>query len=311
MKYLPKLHQLQVFHAVIMHGSIRAAAKAINQSQSGVTRSIQDLEKIVGMTLMIRRGGGIVLTEAGKLFEVRTQLILNELGRTINEIDSLKYTTSGSVSLGLSSLPIFTVFPLAIKKFKRKFPHSKVFNVEGQTTELLPHLRCGKLDFIVGTSISPEFLSGFIQEPLFNASYCIYARKGHPLADSTSLSELKDADWYLPSGSTVNYKELEMLLDNSNGIVMRGEGMSALHMVINADYLTIADKAIMHIPHFSQNLCIIPIKETLCTIQYGVVYSSERPLTLASRNLIDEIRWECGSYPWFSGSPIGTMGAKL
>lgn len=301
MRYLPKLQQLKIFHAVIMCGSIRSAAKLINQSQSGVTRSIQDLEKIVGIALIKRGQGGITLTEAGKLFQTRTQLILNELKRTINELDNLKYTTSGSLSLGLSYFPIFTIFPGAIKRFKSKFPHSKVVNVEGDTPDLLPDLRSGKLDFIVGISLSPELHSGFVQEPLFNTSSCIYARKDHPLVDCSSLNELKDADWCLPSNYITNYKELEMLLDNTNSITIRGAGMSALYMAINDGYLTFADKSIIHIPSFSQNLCVIPVKERPSTSQYSVVYSVDRPLTLVSKSLIDEIRLECLNYPCFSG----------
>ncbi|WP_431225980.1 LysR family transcriptional regulator (plasmid) [Serratia sp. L9] len=37
-----------------MQGGIRAAAKALEQSQPGITRSIQELEKTLGTQLVMR-----------------------------------------------------------------------------------------------------------------------------------------------------------------------------------------------------------------------------------------------------------------
>ena len=45
MRHLPKINQLKNLRAIIQHGSIRSAAEANHQTQSAMTRSIQELEK--------------------------------------------------------------------------------------------------------------------------------------------------------------------------------------------------------------------------------------------------------------------------
>ncbi|CAI0744355.1 TPA: LysR substrate-binding domain-containing protein [Serratia fonticola] len=302
MRYLPKLQQLQTFQSVLLHGSIRTAAKALGQSQPGVTRSLQELEQILGISLMTRGSTGVVLTDIGRLFNSRIELILNELDRALDEIEHHIHSVSGPVTIGLSLLPILTIFPGAIKRFKTKHPTSCVTNVEGQISELLPGLRNGKLDFIICAHAPLEYLGGLIQEPLIDTQYFIYARKGHLLAHCTSLVELQDADWFLPVTKIGYYNQLEQILfksdNDKNKSIMRGTGSAALQMVMNADYLTIATSQMIRNNFLKQELCIIQVKEMLPAAKFCLVYSSERPLTLAAKNLMHEFRLESQYYDW-------------
>ena len=302
MRYLPKLQQLQTFQAILLHGSIRTAAKALGQSQPGVTRSLQELEQILGISLITRGSTGVALTDIGRLFNSRIELVLNELDRALDEIEHHTSSTSGPVTIGLSLLPILTILPGAIKRFKVKHTKSCVTNVEGQISELLPGLRNGKLDFIICAHAPLEYLGGLIQEPLMSTQYFIYARKGHPLANCNSLVELQDADWFLPVTKIGYYDKLDQFLFKSSNSqhksIMRGTGCAALQMVMNADYLTIATSQMIHNSHLKQDFCIIPVKEILPTAKFCLIYSSERPLTLAAKNLMHEFRLESQYYDW-------------
>lgn len=302
MRYFPKLQQLQAFQAVILHGSIRAAAKALDQSQPGLTRSLQELEQTLGTALVIRGGSGVIPTDAGRLFSTRIELVLNELDRALNEIEHHNHSTSGAVMVGLSSLPILTIFPGALKRFRRRYKQSTVTNIEGQISNLLPNLRNGELDFIICADIPSDYLSGLVQEPLFSTSCHIYAREGHPLANCTSLAELQDADWFLPVSSIGQYSQLEQLIfkssDHQRKAIMRGTATAALQMTMNADYLTIAARELIRTHFLNQKFCIIPVKETLPKVEFWLIYSSERPLTMAAKNLMDEFRWESQHYSW-------------
>src|SRR5690349_12646283 len=48
------LSQLRIFQAVVEHGSLRAAARALDLAQSGVTQQLQSLEATLGATLFTR-----------------------------------------------------------------------------------------------------------------------------------------------------------------------------------------------------------------------------------------------------------------
>lgn len=53
-----KLHQLRAFVDVARYGSIRAASRAAGLSQPALTKSIKELEEVLGARLFIRRSQG-------------------------------------------------------------------------------------------------------------------------------------------------------------------------------------------------------------------------------------------------------------
>ena len=61
------LHHLRLFRATAREGTLTAAAKALNISQSAVSTQIKALETDLGHDLFERRGRNLVLTEAGRI----------------------------------------------------------------------------------------------------------------------------------------------------------------------------------------------------------------------------------------------------
>lgn len=68
--------ELQVFVSVIDCGSITAAAEALQQTVSGVSRALTRLEKKLDATLVRRTTRRLQLTDEGELFLTRARLIL-------------------------------------------------------------------------------------------------------------------------------------------------------------------------------------------------------------------------------------------
>lgn len=61
------LHHLRLFRATAREGTLTAAARALNISQSAVSTQIRALETDLGHDLFERRGRNLVLTEAGRV----------------------------------------------------------------------------------------------------------------------------------------------------------------------------------------------------------------------------------------------------
>lgn len=302
MRYLPKLQQLKVFQQVIRSGSIRGAARALEQSQPAVSRTIRELEQILATQLIIRSSQGMTLTETGRAFALRMQLILEELQRAADEIQQLNQHSQGNVAIGCSSLLTLTVLPELIEAFKQPFPQTNLLIREAQLSTLLPALREGRLDFAVGT-VSPELpLEDLVREPLFSASFCIIARLGHPLAQATSLDELREAKWLLPETDMGYYQQLRATLGTFYQQLTRSPIRSdsvtcGLNMVLEADYLTIVARAMSAPFHLQHRLVTLPI-DTLPQAQYCVLYSQKSPLTVTARRFLDLLRAHCLRYPW-------------
>jgi LysR family transcriptional regulator of gallate degradation len=63
------IRQARTFLAVADSSSVTGAAKAINRSQTSVTKAIQDLEKELGVELFDRSSKGVTLTAFGKALQ--------------------------------------------------------------------------------------------------------------------------------------------------------------------------------------------------------------------------------------------------
>ncbi|WP_431225045.1 LysR substrate-binding domain-containing protein [Serratia sp. L9] len=294
---IPKLTHLKALQAVIQYGSIRAAAKALKQTQPAVTRSIKALEEILGAPLIVRGTKGIVLTEIGQLFEPRMKLILHELERGVDEIKQAIGDFQGTIAFGSSYLPTFSILPQIIKRAHKKHSDIRISLEVGQFSELLPLLRLGQLEFFIGVVSDDISINGFIKENLVETDFCIVAGNGHPLAKSTSLVELCGANWYLPKAEAGYYSQLKSLLfpagiGTSGSVLISNSTAVAEQLVIHGDYLSIGPVLMLDEPLFKKSLCRLPINETLPSAHYSLVYRQQTTLTVLARYMAEEIRKE-------------------
>lgn len=304
MRYLPKLHQVNVFNEVIRSGSIRSAAKKMNLTQPALTRALQELEHNMGATLMIRSNEGVTLTEAGKSFAIRANLILSELEKAADEIEEINKSTYGRVAFGISSLFGITILSGVMKDFKKSYPKTLITIKEAQLSTLLPGLRDGRLDFALGTLTDEMPLGDFITTPLFDAPFCIVGRKNHPLSNSRSIQDLAEAKWLIPETDMGYYHYIRQCIpfnhpDSPSAPVLTDSTVCIMNLVMNSDYLTILAQARLNEPRFGGVLSAIPAGESLLPVgHYGLLYPRKRPLTQASLAMVELFKWHCQHHSW-------------
>lgn len=303
MRHLPKLYQLKTFQEVIRNGSIRAAARAMNQSQPTVTRTIRELEERLETVLMTRSAKGVKLTEAGKQFAIRMQAILSELERAIDEIQMINQNAQGSLHIGFSSLIELTVFPKVLAEFRRAFPNTLIKLNDGQLSSHIPLIREKHLDFAVG-SVTEDFpLTEFIIKPLFKAPFGIVCRKGHPLAQATSWSQLAQARWVIPQTDMGYYHQLKQQLapiysSLENAPIFTDSMVCGFNLIVKQDYLCILARAMSEPFLMHNHFAIIPIKEFIPMATYSLIYSNETPLTQPAAQMIKILQWHCQNTNW-------------
>lgn len=244
MKYLPKMQQLHVFRQVVRSRSIRGAARVMGQSQPAVSRTLRELEQVLSAQLFLRGNEGITLTEAGEAFSRRAEWILEELQRAAEEVEQINHFSQGKLTIGFSSLIALSVFPAVADSFKSRLPQASLHIKEGQLATLLPLLQQGELDLAIGTINPAKVPEDVIVEPLFSAPFCVISRRDHPLAEATSLSELRRAKWLLPEANIGYYQQLQDELNEFYGQmheapIRTDSVICGLNMVLHSDYLTI------------------------------------------------------------------------
>lgn len=70
--------KLKVFKAVASCHSFTLASRELNISQPAVSQNIADIERMAGVSLFLRNRGEVVLTDAGKVFEMLADRILKD-----------------------------------------------------------------------------------------------------------------------------------------------------------------------------------------------------------------------------------------
>ncbi len=297
MRYLPKLQQLKVFQQVIRAGSIRAAARAMNQTQPAVSRALRELEQTLETQLIIRGTHGMTLTPSGQAFAQRMQFILEELQRAAEEVQQIDAISAGSIAVGFSSLMGMLLLPQLIEQFSEQFPQTKLRIQEGHLLTLLPALREGRLDLAIDIVGSDVPMAGLSCESLFITPICVLARRHHPLRHATNITQLGKANWLLPDDDMGYYQQLSQSLlqiaPQSAHTILHGNSLLfGLTLVLSSDYLTLGSSAMLRLPFIRRMFCQLPILH-LPSVEYSLLYSQKTPLTLTARRFIELIRYRC------------------
>jgi DNA-binding transcriptional LysR family regulator len=290
-----KLHHLRDLLAVVEKGSIRAAAKHLGLGQPALSRSLRDLEQELGVPLLERRARGAVLTEMGELFSRRAGAAFNELSRAREEIDQRLGAVQGKMVVCLSSLSHIALLPAALGPFRRRYAQVELRIIEGAYPMVERRLVDGTVDFFVGPLPPTGIAGGLQQEKLFDNSRIVLARKGHPLAEATSLAELVDADWITTSITNDPAAEFHDLFA-SHGLPPPRLALcveSLLTMMVgmtSTDLLAISPRQYGDSPLLGGQVRRVPIRERLAGPSLFLVKRASIPLTPAAEYLADLLR---------------------
>ena len=282
-----KLHHLRDFIAIANASSVRGAARTLGLAQPALTRSLRELEKEVGASLVERHPRGVVLTSAGNAFLARARAAVEELRRGKEEVAQLSDHFEGAVTIGLSSAVFLALIPEAFAAFRREMPLIHVHLIEGLFPTLEPQLRDGRLDFYVGPR--PELMPGdtYRVDLLFRNERVVVCRAGHPRRNVKSLRELVDADWVLTGlRGRVEQEFEEQFFElglNCPQAITQGDSLLAIVTLLNAsDAFAFVPRQWADTQLIKHSIRILPIKETLKGPDIVQITRAGLPLTPAA-----------------------------
>ncbi|RKQ86995.1 DNA-binding transcriptional LysR family regulator [Solirubrobacter pauli] len=138
--------RLRVLDAVARHGTVTAAARALDYSQSSVSHHLARLEAETGAKLLQRAGRGVRLTQAGQLLAGRAAEIIGRLDAADAELAAHVGLTAGRVRLaGFASAIGALVLPAAAE-LAREHPGLEVSSIDTHPPEALTLLRTGRVE---------------------------------------------------------------------------------------------------------------------------------------------------------------------
>lgn len=213
-----RLRHLQCFLAVARLRQLRAAAEALSITQPAVTKTLNELEEIVGVRLLLRERRGVSLTSAGQAFLRHAGDSVAALGQAL---DSVRREPD-RVLLRIGVLP--TVAPAllapALADWRAAQPGATLQVVEGNNSQLLAQLARHELDLAIARLSEPQAMPGITFEYLYAEPLTVVVRPGHPLVERgpVGASELLAYGLIVPPAGTLIRHGAEAILAGQDGV---------------------------------------------------------------------------------------------
>ncbi|WP_047985489.1 LysR family transcriptional regulator [Ornithinibacillus californiensis] len=141
------IQKYMAFVKAAEYGSFTRAADALNYTQSGISRMINDIESDWGIPLFERGRAGISLTSDGLKLLPQLQRICNEHDMLMRQVEDLKDLQSGMIRIGTFSSVATHWLPNIIKFFQKDYPNIDFELLLGDYTEIETWIIEGRVDF--------------------------------------------------------------------------------------------------------------------------------------------------------------------
>jgi len=181
-----KFRHLQCFLAVAQFGGVQKAAESLSITQPAVSKTVAELESILGVRLFERGRHGAVPTREGQLFLPHASACVSALRQGVDLLARAEGAASATLDLGILPTVATAVVPPALKLFAAQWPHVVVRMSTASNTELFTRLKAGTIEFAVGRLADPERMIGLSFEQLYREPLIAVVRAGHPLSTGTA-----------------------------------------------------------------------------------------------------------------------------
>ncbi len=183
-----ELRTLRYFLAAAQEENITRAADILHVTQPTLSRQMMDLERELGVTLMLRGKNGLTLTDDGIFFRQRAQEIVELADRLEKSFAERQNDISGMVVIGASEVVGSQTLAKLMKEFSEKYPAVQ-FTLYNETVDSIKErLDKGLVD--IGLLLEPIDVTKYDYIRLDRQdTWGLLVREDHPLAEKASLTE--------------------------------------------------------------------------------------------------------------------------
>lgn len=156
------------------------ASRRLHLTQPALSHQLTDLEARLGVSLFRRTPRGMLLTAAGSRLLESAKVVLEELRRACQQLDSLQAAERGTLRLSTECYTCYHWLPSRVKRFQAQFPQVDVQIVVEATRRPIEALLAREIDLAV-VSGHPRGRGLHVRE-LFEDEMVAIVSPEHPLA---------------------------------------------------------------------------------------------------------------------------------
>ncbi|AHD02044.1 LysR family transcriptional regulator [Leisingera methylohalidivorans] len=287
-----QLNQLRALVTLAECGSIRGAARALGLSQSAVTRTLREMERELGATLLIRQTHGTDFTTAGQSLLSHARLVLATMQRAEEDVRRLTGQVQANVRMAIT--PVLAAFSLRrlVADFGARYPTGSLDMDIGFMLTTLPKLTEGHLDFAVILADSATLPSDMTFVKVREIQMIPVANASAELSGPISWEDLAKRRWAInPSPASADQALLDWL-------GRRGIQLQQVPVYCRSPYLlsilSEADDIVELCPEplyrkqlHAHGMQAIGVPDLPPPMQMGVVYLTHKPRSEPVQWLID------------------------
>lgn len=185
MKPLPTLRQLRYLSALAEHRHFGRAAEACLVTQSTLSAGLQELEQILGTTLVERTKRWVMLTPLGVEVERRGARLLREAEDLTAIAAAASEPLSGTLRLGVIPTIAPYLLPRLFPRLRQGFPRLRLYLREDLSARLLESLGSGQID--AALLALPYDADGVDLAEICDDPFLLACPPGHPLCNKKNL----------------------------------------------------------------------------------------------------------------------------
>lgn len=145
--------QLRMFTVLAKEGHFSRASAQLHISQPALTRSIQELELQLGVSLFSRTTRQLTLSDEGKRFLPMAQRLLSDMEQIAYELRSHATGMRGTVTVALGTAFGTVLMPSVLKSFQQACPHVQVRLVDDNSGGITGRVLRAEADFGIGSPL--------------------------------------------------------------------------------------------------------------------------------------------------------------
>lgn len=185
-----KFRHLDAFSAIARASSFKIAAEQLSLTQPAISKTLKELEEILGVSVMERSRAGVSLTPEGEFFLQFAEQCTAALRHGLR---SIKAANCGAGQLKVGALPSVasSLLPRAVLAFAGESPGTLVEIYEGPHSDLTARLRSARLDLVIGRLGKPDTMVGLSFQQLYSEEVVVVANPESAAADIVDFAQLE------------------------------------------------------------------------------------------------------------------------
>ncbi len=207
-----RLRHLHAFVATAQQGSLGRAALQLGITQPALSKTLNELEQLTGITLLLRGRQGTELTARGRSFLYDALRILDALGGVEQAICG---RDSRAAPLHIGALPtaMLSVIAPVLAEVQQQRPGWRIQVTTLANDALIRAVRSGQMALGVGRMAEPSRMDGLHFELLYQETLRLVVAPQHPLLHAgVSLAEALNWPLILSPRGTVPRHNAETLI---------------------------------------------------------------------------------------------------